>query len=150
MAIWRSLIAKQAMQIWQSCIAKYLMAIWHYFIAKCTRAIWWHLITKQTLAILATSYCLNRNDRVSSFYWTNYIFSHVSLILVATFLILVFSKNCYSLISLRLSRLHGNLISCPVFLYLWHSELVHCTCAPMFLEQNMWVSWNKMLVGTWQ
>ncbi len=24
------------------------------------------------------------------------------------------------------------------FLYHWHSELVHCTCAPMFLAQNAW------------
>ncbi len=26
------------------------------------------------------------------------------------------------------------------FLYLWHFELVRCTCAPMFLAQNAWVS----------
>jgi hypothetical protein len=34
------------------------------------------------------------------------------------------------------------------FLYPWHSELVRCTCAPMFLAQNVWVSQNKTLVGT--
>ena len=38
------------------------------------------------LAILATSYCLDRNDRVGSFFiglWgLNNVFSHVSLILV--------------------------------------------------------------------
>ncbi len=81
-------------------------------------AIWRHRIAKHTLAILGTSYCLNRNDRVSSFYWTRgsklcfltcfFYFSH-------HFLILVFSQNRYSLISSRLSRLHRNQISCPVF-----------------------------------
>ncbi len=65
---------------------------------------------------LATSYCINRNDRVSSFYWTRgsklsfltcfSYFSHY-------FLILEFLQNRYSLISLGLSQLHGNPISCP-------------------------------------
>ncbi len=75
-------------------------------------------IAKHTLAVLATSYCLNRNDRVSSFEWTRgsklcflTCFSYFS----CYFLIQVFSQNCYLLISSRLSRLHGNLISCPVF-----------------------------------
>jgi hypothetical protein len=83
------------MGIWQSYIAKYLLAIWLYFIAKCTLVIWRHLITKHTLAILATSYRLNRNDRVSSFYWTRgsklcflTCFSYFS----RYFLILVFCK----------------------------------------------------------
>ncbi len=76
-----------------------------------------HPIAKHTLAMLATSYPLNRNDRVSSFNWTRgsklcfltcfSYFSHY-------FLILVFLQNCYSLISSCLSRLHGNLISCHV------------------------------------
>jgi hypothetical protein len=35
------------------------------------------------------------------------------------------------------------------FLYHWHSELVHCTWAPIILAQNAWVSQSKMLVGTW-
>jgi hypothetical protein len=56
------------MVIWQSCIAKYSLAIWHYFIAKCTPAIWRHPIAKHTLVILATSYPLKRNDRVSGFF----------------------------------------------------------------------------------
>jgi hypothetical protein len=93
------------MAIWQSYIAKYLLAIWHYFIVKCT------------LAILAASYCLNRNDRVSSFYWTRgsklcflTCFSYFS----RYFLILVFLRKCYLLISSCLSWLHGILISCPV------------------------------------
>jgi hypothetical protein len=70
---------------------------------------------------------LNSNDRVSSFYWTRGSklcvltrFSYFS----CYFLILVFLQNCYSLISLCLSRLHGNPISCPIFLYLWHFEVV--------------------------
>ncbi len=63
------------------------------------------------------SYCLNRNNRISSFYWTRgsklcflTCFSYFS----CYFLILVFLQNRSSLISLRLSRLHGNRISRPV------------------------------------
>ncbi len=77
------------MAIWRSCIAKYLLAIWLYFIAKCTLAIWRQPNAKHMLAILATSYCLNRNDELVAFIGlegVNYVFSHVSLILVATFL----------------------------------------------------------------
>jgi hypothetical protein len=72
---------------------------------------------RQTQLSLATSYCLNRNNRVSSFYWTRgsklcflTYFSYFS----RYFLILVFSQNRYPLICLRLSQLHGNPISCPV------------------------------------
>jgi hypothetical protein len=93
------------------------MAIWLCFINKCTLAVWRQPIAKHSLGILATSYCLNRNYRVSSFYWTSgselcfltcfSYFSHYSHILV-------FSLNCYLLIFLRLSWLHGNPISCPV------------------------------------
>jgi hypothetical protein len=56
------------------------------------------LITKHTLAILGTSYGLNRNDRVSSFYKTRgsklcflTCFSYFS----RYFLILAFLKHCY-------------------------------------------------------
>ncbi len=104
--------------IWRLWIAKLLLAIRLDLIAKCMLAIWQHPIAKHTLAIVATSYCLNRNNRDSSFYKTRrsklcYLtcfsyFSHY-------FLILVFSWNCSSLISLRLSWLHRNLISRPVF-----------------------------------
>ncbi len=68
------------------------------------------------LAILATSYCLNRNDRVSSFYWTRgskLCFLTCFSYFIRYFLILVFSQNCYLLIFLRLSWLHGNPISRP-------------------------------------
>ncbi len=104
------------MAIWRSYITKYLLAIWLYFIPKCTLAIWRHPIAKHTLAILATFYCLNRNDRVSIFYWIRgsklcflTCFSYFS----RYFLILVFLWKRYLLISLRLSQLHGNPISCP-------------------------------------
>ncbi len=140
------------MVIWQSCIAKYSLAIWHKFIPKCKLAMWRHPIAKHTLAILAISYRLNRNNRVSSFYWTRgsklcflTCFAYYS----CYFLILVFLQNCYSLIYLRLSWLHGNPSSHLVFLFLWHSKLVHHTCAPIFLAQTTWVSRSKMLTGTW-
>ena len=54
------------------------------------------------------------------------------------FYFLVFSRNCYLLVSLCLSWLHGNPISWPNFSYLWHSKVVHHTCTPMFLAQNAW------------
>ncbi len=64
-----------------------------------------------------TSYCLNRNNRVSSFYWTRgskLCFLTYFAYFSCYFLILVFSQNCYLLICLRLSRLHGNPISRPI------------------------------------
>jgi hypothetical protein len=68
-----------------------MLAIWRHTFAKFSRAIWQQLIAKHLLVILATSYRLNRNDRVSIVAFirlegVNYVFSHVSLILVATFL----------------------------------------------------------------
>ncbi len=105
------------MAIWLCFIAKYMLAMKRHPIAKCTLAIWWQPIAEHSLAILATSYHLNRNDRVSSFYKTRgsklyflTCFSYSSF----CFLILVFLQNCYSLISSCLSRLHGNQISHPV------------------------------------
>jgi hypothetical protein len=56
------------MAIWLCVIAKYTLAIWQQAIAKCMLVIWQQPIAKHSLAILATSYCLNRNNRVSSFY----------------------------------------------------------------------------------
>jgi hypothetical protein len=120
-------------------IAKWLLTIWHSYVASnhwqsganycwIDSAFLRSFIAKYMLAILATSYRLNRNDRVSSFWWTRgskQCFSHVSLILVATFSI--FTK-----------LLLTNVL-----------ELVHCTCTPMFLEQNAWVFQSKTLVGTW-
>jgi hypothetical protein len=56
------------MAIWLCVIAKYMLVIWQQAIAKCMLVIWRQPIAKHELAILATSYCLNINDRVSSFY----------------------------------------------------------------------------------
>jgi hypothetical protein len=68
------------------------------------------------LAFLGTSYHLNRNDRVSSFYWNRgsklcflTCFSYFS----CYFCILIFSQNHYLLICLLLSWLHGNPIFVP-------------------------------------
>ncbi len=84
---------------------------------------------------LASFLSLSSNNRVSSFYWTRgsklcflTCFSYFS----CYFLILVFLWTRYLLVYLHLSWLHGNLISCPIFSYLWHSEVVHCTCTPCF------------------
>jgi hypothetical protein len=123
------------MAIWGSCIAKYLLAIRHYFIAKCMLATWRHPIAKHTLAILATSHRLNRNDRVSSLYWTRgskLCFLTCFSYFRRYFLILVFLQNRCLLIYLQLFWLHINPISRLVFSYLWHSKLVCCKCAPFF------------------
>ncbi len=128
------------MAIWQSLIAKYSLAIG---VHELLNACWW----------FGDTLSLNRNDRVSSFYWTRGSklcslthFSYFS----CSFLILVFLRNRYSLIVSHLFPLHSNPISHPVFLYLWHSKVVRHTCAPIFLAQNVWVSQSKMLMGTWK
>jgi hypothetical protein len=76
----------------------------------------------------------------------NNVFSHVSLVLVATSSIFVklLLTNFFAPFS---AAWESDFLS--RFLYHWHSELVHRTCAPMFLAQNVWVSQSKMLVGTW-
>ncbi len=82
---------------------------------------------------------LSRNNRISSFYWIRWS-KHCFLTsfsnLNCYFLFLVFSRNCYLLVSLRLSRLRGNLISHPIFLYLWYSEY-HVVHAPPYF----WYTW---------
>jgi hypothetical protein len=90
------------MAIWLFFIAKYLLAIWRNPIAKCTVAIWRHPIAKHSLAILATSYCLNRNDRVSSFYknrGSKLCFLTCFCYFSRYFHILVFLRICFVLIS---------------------------------------------------
>ncbi len=73
------------------------------------------------------------------------VFSHVSLILVATSSI--FAKLLLTnFFAPFLAARESNFLSC--FSYHWHSKLVHRTCTPMFLVQNAWVSWSKTLVGT--
>jgi hypothetical protein len=63
--------------------------IWLCHIAKCSLAILQQPIAKHMLAISATSYCLNGNNRELVAFiglgGVNNVFSHVSLILVATF-----------------------------------------------------------------
>ena len=150
------------MAIWLWFFAKYTLAIWRQAIAKCTLVIWWQPIAKHWLANLVTSHCLNRNDRVSSFYQTRgsklcflTCFSHFS----RYFLILVFLQYCYSLISLRLSWLHRNPISCPVSHtfgttswyvvhappYFWHRMrgFLEARCFPPFAEGF----WCERLLG---
>jgi hypothetical protein len=53
------------------------------------------------------------------------------------FLILVFLRNCYSLILLHpfLAVQESDFLS--RFLYLWHCEVVHCTYAPKFHAQHV-------------
>jgi hypothetical protein len=104
---------------------------------------------------MATTYCLNRNNRVSSFYSTRgsklcflTCFSYFS----RYFHILVFLLNCYLLISLRLSWLHGNPISRPVShtlgtlsWYIIHvlSCFCHRTCG--FLEaRHLWEPGSRL------
>jgi hypothetical protein len=53
------------------------------------------------------------------------------------FLFLVFSHNCYLPAFSRLSWLRGNPISHPVFSYLFYSNVLHCTCTPIFVAHIM-------------
>jgi hypothetical protein len=80
--------------------------IWLCRIAKCSLAILRKPVAKLMLAILATSYCLNRNDRVGSFYWNRGS--------KQCFLTCFSYFSCCFLISSHLSWLHGNAISRPV------------------------------------
>ena len=85
---------------------------------------------------MASSLLLSSNNRISSLYWTRgskHCFFTSSSYRNCCFLILVFLRNPYLLVSLRLSWLHGNPISCPVFSYLWCSEELCRTCTPIFL-----------------
>ncbi len=85
---------------------------------------------------LASFLLLSSYNRVSSFYWirgSKHCFQTSFSYLNCYFLILVFSCNCYWLVLLCLSWLHGNLFSCPVFSHPWHSKVLPCTCAPIFL-----------------
>jgi hypothetical protein len=93
-------------------------------------------IAKYLLAILATSCRLNEIIELVAFIGlggVNNVFSHVSLIFVATSCIFatLLLTNFFALLS---AALESNFLS--RFLYPWHSKLVHRTCAPMFLAQN--------------
>jgi hypothetical protein len=83
---------------------------------------------------------LNSINRISSFYWIRGSkhcfltrFSHLN----CYFLYLVILRNCYLLVSLRLSWLLGYLISHLVFSYLYYSKVPLCICAPIFLAHMM-------------
>jgi hypothetical protein len=100
--------------------------IWLCRIAKRLLAILQQPIAEHMLAILATSYRFKETIELVAFVrlgGVNNVFSHVSLILVATF-------------SISAKLLLTNFLA-----------LVHHTCAPMFLEQNAWVSQSKTLAG---
>ncbi len=89
---------------------------------------------------LASFLSLSSHNRFSSIDWIgkskHWFFTSFSYH-YCYFLILVFLHNCYLLVSLRLSWLHGNLISCPIFSYLWDSKELPCTCTPIFLVHIM-------------
>ncbi len=91
-------------------------------------------------SVLAPYLLLSSNNRFSSFYWirgSKHCFRTRFSNLNCYFLFLVFLRNRYLLVSLRLSWLHGNPISCPIFLYLWDSKVLHRTCPPIFLAHIM-------------
>jgi hypothetical protein len=92
---------------------------------------------------LASSLLLSSNNRISSFYWisrSNHYFLTHFFYFSPYFFILVFLLDCYLLVSLRLSRLHGNPTSCPVFSYPWESEVLRCMCAPKIFWHTSHVS----------
>ncbi len=85
---------------------------------------------------LASFLLLSSNNRVCSFYWiigSKHSFLTSFSYLNCYILILVFLCTCYLLVSLHLSWLHRNLISCPIFSYLWYSEVLRCTRPPILL-----------------
>ncbi len=89
---------------------------------------------------LASYLLLSSNNRVGSFYWirgSKHCFLTSFSNLNCYFLFLVFLRNHYLLVSLRLSRLHRNLISRPDFSYLWVSEVLRRTCTPIFVVHIM-------------
>jgi hypothetical protein len=84
---------------------------------------------------LAPYLLLSSNDRVSSFDWirgSKHFFLTSFSNLNCYFLFLVFLRNPFLLVSLRLSWLHGNLISCPDFSHHWESKVLRHTRAPIF------------------
>jgi hypothetical protein len=53
------------------------------------------------------------------------------------FLTLVFLRNCYLLILLCPFSAARESDFSSHFLYLWHYEVVHCTCVPMFHARHV-------------
>ncbi len=94
---------------------------------------------------------LSRNDRISSFSWIRGS-KHCFLTSFSGhncyFLFLVFLRNCYLLVYLCLSRLHGNPISHPLF-YTFGTPSIKSYMRPHISGTLDAFSWSKMLVGTW-
>jgi hypothetical protein len=106
-----------------------------------------HLIASN----LASSLSQSSNDSISSFYWTRGSklcfltnFSYFS----CYYFILEFLHSCYLLISLRLSWLHRNPISHPIFSNRGNSQVVSRMCTPMFLAHIVLVSLEQDVCGT--
>ncbi len=80
---------------------------------------------------------LSSNNRSWSFNWirgSKHCFLTSFYNLNHYILFLVFLNNCYLLVSSRLSWLHRNPISHPIFLYLWFSEYHIVPHMTRFLE----------------
>jgi hypothetical protein len=121
--------------------------IWLCRIAYPSLAILRQPIAKHMLAILATSYHLNKNDRVSSFYWTRGS--------KQCFLTCFSYFSCYFLLSLHLSRLHGNPIFRPAShtigtpsKYIVHAPPCFWNRTRGFLEaRRLWESVSSLITG---
>ncbi len=84
---------------------------------------------------------LSSNNRICSFYWIRgrkHYFLTSFCNLYCYFLCLVFLHGRYLLVSSHLSRLHGNLISHPIFSYLCFSEY-HVIHAPPYFWHTLCV-----------
>ncbi len=82
---------------------------------------------------------LSSNDRIYSYNWikgSKHCFLTSFSNLYCYFLLLVFSRNSYLLVSLCLSWMCGNLISLPVFIP-FVLQIPRRTCAPIFLAYMM-------------
>ncbi len=78
---------------------------------------------------------LSSDNRICSFNWIRggkHCFLTTFSNLNCYFLFLVFSRNCYLLVSSRFSQLRKNPISHPIFLYLWYSEYHVLHALPYF------------------
>jgi hypothetical protein len=95
---------------------------------------------------------LSRNDRISSFNWISRGSKHCFLTSFfkpyCYFLFLLLLRNCYLLVSLHLSQLHGNLVFHPVS-YTIGSPSTMSYMHPNISGTHEVFSWSKMLVGTW-
>ncbi len=121
-----------------SFIAKSLLVIRRTDIAKLLLTICQSDVAKFTLR-LEDILSLSSNDRICSFNWirgSKHCFLTSFSNLNCYFLLLVFSRNSYLLVSLLLSWLHGNPISLPVFIP-FVLRIPRRTCAPIFLAHMM-------------